>query len=568
MNLEMKIHPAIVVIVVALTAIAIATKFWADGQALSYSGPSQLLSDPQGRVYIQIQNQLLEHSAEGDFLRRHDLGELDVDTVIGSLAFFSDGDLLLRRGADKRSLGNKIAAYQRRTNTSDLEPEAPGAGLVRCNLETRTCRPFADPPIDIKSTFGADIDWRSDEVYISDTSRHTLRKYSRDGVELADPVDGFKFPNQLLLHDRHLFVADTNNHQIRIVDPASESFAQTIQSQQVAAQAGHAFGHRWPSQFARIGDEWWVNNMNNAMRNGGIYAFDEQWEYLRRIPLPEHADPVSILPFAGGALISDWDNDRVYRVSAAGTLLDDFESAGLEAVLAESRERRFFYSALSWMGIVLLAAVMLALIMKAIMSPARKAVAQRSDNARANNQFDDALIWFEPDPKVVRNVRRSLKFGGIALLALVLLTVYVVVRFGNLQVAAEIGSLIGGIVLVFAVIHWITRGALATAIGFEAGDLILRNHKGRESRCPVSAVMYNEVAIATADMAVLLGNHKSWLYDQTTVREQILPRLEAAQAIPPPQMRRLLMRLQRPQGLALMLVIVGLAAVAALHLLR
>ncbi len=134
MNLDMKIHPAIVVIVVALTAVAVVTKFWADGKALGYSGPSQLLTDPHGRVYIQIQNRLLEHNANGEFLRQHDLGELGVETVIGSLAFFSDGDLLLRRGADRRSLGNKIAAYQRRANTSDLEPESPGAGLVLCKL--------------------------------------------------------------------------------------------------------------------------------------------------------------------------------------------------------------------------------------------------------------------------------------------------------------------------------------------------------------------------------------------------------------------------------------------------
>ena len=180
---------------------------------------------------------MLEHNAEGEVVRGHDLGELGVDMVIGSLAFFSDGELLLRRGADNRSLGNKIAAYQRRTNTSDLVPESPGAGLVRCKLETRECRPFADPPIDLKSTFGVHIDWRNDEVYISDTSRHTLRKYSRDGIELAAPVDGFKFPNQLLLQERHLLVADTNNHQIRIVDPASAAFARTIQSHKVVAQA-------------------------------------------------------------------------------------------------------------------------------------------------------------------------------------------------------------------------------------------------------------------------------------------------------------------------------------------
>ena len=85
----MKIHPAIVIVVAALTAVAIATRFWADGEALKYGGPSQLLSDPHGRVYIQIQNQLLEHTAEGEFVRRHDLGELGIEALIGAAAFFS-----------------------------------------------------------------------------------------------------------------------------------------------------------------------------------------------------------------------------------------------------------------------------------------------------------------------------------------------------------------------------------------------------------------------------------------------------------------------------------------------
>ena len=223
----MKIHPAIVIVVVALTAIAIATKFWADGEALKYGGPSQLLADPRGHVYIQIQNQLLEHTAEGEFVRRHDLGELGVDPLIGVAAFFSNGDILLRRGEDRRSLRDGIAAYQRRENTSDLEPESPEAGLARCNLQTKQCRSFADPPVDFKSTIGMAIDPRTDEVYISDTTRHTLRKYAADGTALGEPMHGFKFPNQLLLHGEQLFVADTNHHQVRIVDPRTGLFGKT-----------------------------------------------------------------------------------------------------------------------------------------------------------------------------------------------------------------------------------------------------------------------------------------------------------------------------------------------------
>ncbi|MDH3433847.1 MAG: hypothetical protein OEM60_08315, partial [Gammaproteobacteria bacterium] len=192
MNLDMKIHPAVVGLVISLSVIATGIKFWADGEALEYGGPSQLLNDSRGQVYVQIQNQLLEHGADGEFLRRHDLGQLGVDTTIGAIAFFSNGDILLRRGKDTRSFGNKIAAYQRHENKSNLVPDSSGAGLARCNLETRECREFAVPPVDFKSTIGIFVDWQDDDVFVSDTSRHTLRKYSVDGEALAEPVRGFK----------------------------------------------------------------------------------------------------------------------------------------------------------------------------------------------------------------------------------------------------------------------------------------------------------------------------------------------------------------------------------------
>ena len=493
----MKVHPAIVIVVVALTVIAVATKFWADGEALKYGGPSQLLSDPQGRVYVQIQNQLLEHTTEGEFVRRHDLGELGVDPLIGAAAFFSNGDILLRRGEDRRSLRNGIAAFQRRENTSDLKPESPGAGLARCNLQTKECTPFASPPVDFKSTIGVFIDAGSDEVYISDTTRHTLRKYDANGTAVAEPMRGFKFPNQLLLHEDQLLVADTNNHQVRVVDPRTGLFGKTVRSIDIVPADAQRAGHRWPAHFARIGDNWWVNNMNTAMQDGGVYLFNDDWEYRRRIPLPQHADPISILPFASGALISDWFNDRVYRVSVMGSLLEDFESPGLEAVLAESREKRTFYRALSWMGYLLLGAVFIGLITKAILSPAPKVEPPAADR-NTTADFDEELIWFEQDPKVVRSVRRSMQFGGAALFTLVALTVYVVASFGNLEVAFEIGSLVAGMILVFVVIFWITRSTIGTAIGFEGGDLILRNHRGVESRHPISKVVIQRVGDSDA----------------------------------------------------------------------
>lgn len=568
MNLDMKIHPAIVGLVISLSVIATGTKFWAGGEALEYGGPSQLLDDARGHVYVQIQNQLLEHSADGKFLRRHDLGELGVERTIGAIAFFSNGDILLRRGKDARSLGNKIAAYQRRENKSDLVPDSTGAGLARCQLETRECREFAAPPIDFKSTIGIFIDWQNDDVFISDTSRHTLRKYSANGEALAEPVRGFKFPNQLLLAGEQLLVTDTNNHKIRFVEPDSNSFGRTIRSVDVVAAEAKHNEHLWPSHLARIGDEWWVNNMNSGMRNGGIYVFDSDWLYLRRIPLPATADPISILPFATGALISDWDNDRIYRVAASGAVLDDFESPGLEAVLAESREARAFYRALSWMGFVLLGAVFVALIAKAILSPTPQFVAAPIDGASPGAIFSDEPVWFEPDPKVVRALRMNLRLAGIALVAIVLLSAYVAIAYGNPDIVAKLTAPLSGLVLIYALIHRMSRAGVETAIGFEGEEIILRNHKGAESRHPVVAAIYSKTAVATPDMAVVLGNPQMSLYARETITQQILPRLAHAEQVSAMKMQRLLFRLLHPQGVFVLLMIIGATAVAAMYFLR
>lgn len=368
MNLNMKVHPAIAVLVFALFVVGTGVKVWASGKAKEFGGPAQLLRDPSGQVYVQIQNQLLQHDPGGKFMHRHDLSVLGVDVVIGAIGFFSNGDILLRRGADKRSLADNISAFMRKKNSNSISSDAPNMGLARCNLNTHACSDFTTPAIDLQSTFGVFIDPRTDTVFISDTSRHLLRKYSANGVELAGPARGFRFPNQLLLHGPELLVADTNQHRISVVDPSDSSYGKLLRIIDVVPEEADRNGDRWPSHFARIGDEWWVNNMKSDMRNGGVYAFDPDWNYKRRIQLPDNADPISIFQYGAGALISDWDNDRVHYVDVSGAVLPDLDSMGLQAVLEESSVKRLYYQALSWVGLLLLAIVLIVLIVKAIVA--------------------------------------------------------------------------------------------------------------------------------------------------------------------------------------------------------
>lgn len=361
-EMNSEVHPLVAAVVLLLTFFTIGVWVWGTGEAKAIGGPAELRMAPDGHLYVQIQNQLLEHDAGGVFLKRHDLAELGVELTLGTLAFFSNGDVLLRRGPDPRSLFDNIRAYQRRTNEHSLVPDTPDTGLYRCDLDTAACTLFGAEGIDFKAAYSVFIDWRTDDVYIADTTRHVLRKYSANGVDLTEPVTGFKFPNQLLIHNEQLLVANTNYHQVRVVDPSTGSFGYEIGIIDVVPPAAAAAGQTWPSHIARVGDAWWVNNMRTGMNEGGVYIFDDNWRYIRKANLPPGADPISLLSFGGEVLISDWNNDRIYRASLGGALLTDFASPGLEHVLVESRAKRRQFEMYSYLGIILFILVIIGLL--------------------------------------------------------------------------------------------------------------------------------------------------------------------------------------------------------------
>ncbi len=245
MNSE--VHPAIVAVVLALTAVAIGIWMWGSGAATSIGGPAELRSGPNGHHYVQIQQYLVEHDEEGSFVRTHDLGRLGVELFLGTYGFFSNGDVLLRRGPDPRSFADNLRAFQRKTNRSPISPETAESGLFRCNLDTRECERFGEPGVDFKAAHGIFIDRVTDNVYISDTTRHVLRKYASEGEEVAATPDTFKFPNQLMLHQGSLYVADTNNHVVRIVSADTSDYGNVVDSLNTVPGAARLVGPRRPS---------------------------------------------------------------------------------------------------------------------------------------------------------------------------------------------------------------------------------------------------------------------------------------------------------------------------------
>ncbi|RZV35988.1 MAG: hypothetical protein EX272_09605 [Chromatiales bacterium] len=556
-------HPAVAALVLILTGVAIGVWMWGSGAAARLGGPAELNVGPDGHSYVQIQNHLIEHDEDGTYLRTHDLEPMDVELFLGGFALFSNGDILLRRGPDPRSFLDNLRAYSRETNQNSIVPEEPRNGLFRCSLESSACERFGEEGIDFKAAYSVFIDWQTDEVYISDTTRHLLRKYSATGVELAPAVEGFEFPNQLLVHDGQLLVADTNHHVIRRLEPQSSNYGEDIDRKDVVPGAAKTARQTWPSHFARVGEEWWVNNMQTGMNRGGIYVFDQDWEYLRRVALPPDADPIAILAVGDAVWVSDWNNDVVRRFSLSGEPLASLESAGLETILTASRQERLKFTLLSYSGVGVVAFLLLALMVRAFALSMNKSPARRSADADEEaSQAETAPLHFEPDQKLRRRMNRSLSLIGVLMLLAVGLVIYLTSQMGKPDVLLHLMAPFGGAVAIVMLIAWVNRANWGTSVSLDGNTVTLRDHTGRLSRSTIREIRYDDTAIATQDVVVILGRPKARVYAQDAIQERLLPRLGEARKVGPIEMLKIQVQLMHPQGLITVLAIVAMIVYA------
>jgi hypothetical protein len=557
------VHPAIVALVLMLTAIAIALWIWGSDLATGIGGPAELRSDPRGHHFIQIQNYLVEHDADGDYVETHDLSAIDVELFLGTYAFFSNGDLLLRRGPDPRSFGDNVRAFQRRTNEQSIIPEKPDSGLFRCDLDVDSCERFGASGIDFKAAHGVFIDWRSDVVYITDTTRHLLRKYSADGIELRLPVGGFKFPNQLLMHDDKLLVANTNHHTIDMLNTGNSTFGERIEKIDVVPTLAKSHGQEWPSHFARVGSEWWVNNMQNGMNLGGVYIFDDTWQFDRKVDLPVDADPISILPLSDEVWVSDWNDNRVRRFTTAGRALPDLESAGLDAILTASRLERRKYEMVSYSGIGLIVFVLLGLMVRALAVSMNKGpVGASRQKAAEDLPVSTSVLHLEPDSKALRKMATAARIAGGLLLSTVALLGFILITYEEPALGLWIIVPVIGMFAILALIVWTTRGNTGTAINLKGNVITLRDHVGRESSCPIHEVRYDETAIATHDAVVFLGRPMAAVYERRLLEEQLIPRLADANKVGPLKMMQIFIKLRHPQGVTTVIAVITLVIYA------
>ena len=211
--MDQHLKPTTILLTLLFFGILLGAKFWAGHQALLVSHLARMHPHPDGRLFVQLGEELYAYTPEDGSEERFDLRELGIAEMVGDFAFFNNGDLLVRKGRYDPGLLENFRRFLRLTNRQPEIAEGGDGGLFRCRLETARCDPFGPRMLNLNSAFHLTLDLVSERVFLADTSRHRLLLFAPDGEELDRFEQGLKFPNQILFRDGRLYVA-TNDHYI------------------------------------------------------------------------------------------------------------------------------------------------------------------------------------------------------------------------------------------------------------------------------------------------------------------------------------------------------------------
>lgn len=533
--------------------------FWSGIRAQDFEGTAHMHLDPQGRLYIQVGNRLFQYGADGRFGREFDLADVGVEALAGDFAFFANGDILLSRQPYSPSFFDRISILKRQGNTSDEYRQDGGDSLVRCNLPKSRCSPFGEQALNLNQAFHLYIDPVQDEVYVAEGARHQVRKFDAAGREIARLERGLKFPNQVFVLEGRMYIANTNRHEILMVDAADDRFGKAPAWVETELEGTGLYGPKWPSAMLIVNDDLWVNNMDHDMKNGLIFVFDTQGQYKKTIPLPAGADPIEMVLFNGSVLISDYRNFTVYKAGLDGKPAGEFPEGSLKTFLLEQKARHDFYAdmgrGLLWLFWAALAAGFLVAVLQGLQSGSIKSLRALGVTAGIDLR-NPGIAWIAPDPVYRGFLRLSVILVTGFLLVLGMMSLYI-----GFQLMSRLLLLftVGGAVILFMFYRITTY-----KIGVLEDVLILKkgNHyqAGRGGQ-----ILYSDNYIVIGNVAMLMRSAVKSFFPKKQLVEHVYPLLKGGTELSRAQLQMLLIRCKDESTIVTIFLILVLIAFVAIY---
>ena len=536
--MDQHLKPTTILLILLFFGALLGAKFWAGHQALLVPHLARMHPHPDGRLFVQLGEELYAFAPDDGSEERFDLREIGIAEMVGDFAFFNNGDLLIRKGRYDPGLLENLRRFLRLSNRQPEIADGDEGGLFRCHLETARCDPFGPRMLNLNSAFHLTLDPATERVFLADTSRHRLLLFAPDGEELDRFGQGLKFPNQILFRDGHLYVANTNHHALSSIEIKESGFGRKEQDIPVNPAPARTAGQTWPVSMLFHNELWWVINGDNNLARGGLYLFDTDGTFVRRLELPPDTDPMEIVGLEEQVLVADYSYDRIYRFDAEGAPLPDFETPLLTQRLGQLAERRTHFRRLDSIFSWLLIASLGVGFAVAFLQKGSSGAAQPKPTAeeRSVNPRNPAIQWIEPDPKLLR------QFRILFWIAALMLPVSVLIITGTDAWVPEATALMAALALMVALFYGLYRWLAGMRIGVLGDFLILRDWRGRHAVGKGERIGYSDQHLVISGLILPLALQNQSLFPKEELVQRVYPIMRQGNFIPRGQAQLRLMK--------------------------
>ena len=270
---------------------------------------------------------------------------------------------------------------------------------------------------------------------------------------------------------------------------------------------------------------------------------------------------------AGSVWVSDWNNDVVRRFSITGEPMANLESAGLEGILASSRKERWKYTIFSYAGVAGVVLLFIVLTVRALTAgPAQTRKRRSVTDDEVVAEVPTESLHLEPDETMRRRMSMAVGLAGLLLLLAVAGLAFTFEVLDNPEVLRLLTGPFAALFAIVLLIIWVNKANWGTSVAVNGNTVTLQDHNGQQSRCPIRQVRYDAAAIATDDAVVILKLPNAHIYKREDIQDRLMPRLADEQKVGPIAMLKLQIQTRHPQGLVVVLAVIGVVLYGAVRI--
>ncbi|MDO3387875.1 hypothetical protein QWI17_18670 [Gilvimarinus sp. SDUM040013] len=544
---------------------------WAGGEQARLVGYGFLKLD-RGQMTVNFDRHWVWLDANGREGRSLDLAAVDLHPV-ADYDFFANGDLLVLHRAAQRSVWQNLRAFLR---ISEGPQSAAGTaqgrqdGFYRCQLLPLNCERLAKITQLPARSSRLVIDRQSDTVYLVDTADHSLYKYSASGRLLAQQSTGFKFPNQLLLTEGQLWLADTNNHRVVRLATAEDTFGEVLETHNINLGGEY----RWPHQLAASAAGLWVLVGNNAMADGKLRLIEPSGDLAAPISSQALAkvgigDPLALHFWQKRLWINDFDAPKLILFDPNSGTSTRAQSPTLTQLEQAHIERWEYYQLMQRIALILFVVLLIGGFAAAWRLERQQTLDKFKSVKNANSLSVDGeitptgqsgVMWISSGLKPWHHWMIYVLWACTLMCSVLLIYLYVTNDKLGSGFLAVMGAMIVFLLLISLVVSKIFRSIVSAKLGVVGESLVLDDGFGNSTIAKDGALAYTAHFIFADDVAIALGNQNVKFFARNELEKWVYPRLKRARKLSAWEQTVHLWRLRHPQMIYMAIILAAMLA--------